>query len=96
VQPANDSFGARIPLDGAGASEFCIRRSTSPRCCNRLLQLPREAPALLSIPFLIPEMIRGYCEGYHVVYGPRIARTARPVDRRLPADAGDFRRVSRR
>jgi glycosyltransferase involved in cell wall biosynthesis len=64
-------------------------------------------------PALIPEMIRGYCEGYDVVYGQRTEREGetwfkrasaavfyrlmrRLVDRRLPADAGDFRLVSRR
>jgi glycosyltransferase involved in cell wall biosynthesis len=64
-------------------------------------------------PSLIPEMIRGYCEGYDVVYGQRTERAGetwfkrataavfyrvmrRLVDRRLPADAGDFRLVSRR
>lgn len=64
-------------------------------------------------PSLIPEMVRGYCEGYDVVYGQRTERDGetwfkrasaaafyrvmqRLVDRRLPADAGDFRLVSRR
>jgi glycosyltransferase involved in cell wall biosynthesis len=64
-------------------------------------------------PSLIPDMIRGYCEGYDVVYGQRTEREGetwfkrvtasvfyrlmrRLVDRRLPADAGDFRLVSRR
>jgi dolichol-phosphate mannosyltransferase len=64
-------------------------------------------------PALIPEMIRGYCEGYDVVYGQRTEREGetwfkrasaavfyrlmrRLVDRRLPADTGDFRLVSRR
>jgi dolichol-phosphate mannosyltransferase len=64
-------------------------------------------------PSLIPEMIRGYCEGYDVVYGQRTEREGetwfkrvsaaafyrvmrRLVDRRLPADTGDFRLVSRR
>jgi dolichol-phosphate mannosyltransferase len=64
-------------------------------------------------PSLIPEMIRGYCEGHDVVYGQRTEREGetwfkrvtaaafyrlmrRLVDRRLPADAGDFRLVSRR
>lgn len=64
-------------------------------------------------PSLIPEMIRGYCEGYDVVYGQRTEREGETwfkrvsaaafyrvmrwlVDRRLPADAGDFRLVSRR
>lgn len=64
-------------------------------------------------PSLIPEMIRGYCEGHDVVYGQRTERDGetwfkrasaavfyrlmrRLVDRRLPADTGDFRLVSRR
>src|SRR5712672_3246839 len=64
-------------------------------------------------PALIPEMIRGYCEGHDVVYGQRTEREGetwfkrasaavfyrlmrRLVDRRLPADTGDFRLVSRR
>jgi polyisoprenyl-phosphate glycosyltransferase len=64
-------------------------------------------------PALIPDMIRGYCEGYDVVYGQRTEREGetwfkrvsaavfyrlmrRLVDRRLPADTGDFRLVSRR
>src|SRR5262245_5501250 len=64
-------------------------------------------------PSLIPEMVRGYCDGYDVVYGQRTERDGetwfkrataavfyramrRLVDRRLPADAGDFRLVSRR
>src|SRR5262245_25216377 len=64
-------------------------------------------------PSLIPEMVRGYCDGYDVVYGQRTERAGetwfkratasvfyramrRLVDRRLPADAGDFRLVSRR
>jgi polyisoprenyl-phosphate glycosyltransferase len=64
-------------------------------------------------PSLIPEMIRGYCEGYDVVYCQRTERDGetwfkrasaavfyrvmrRLVDRRLPADTGDFRLVSRR
>jgi dolichol-phosphate mannosyltransferase len=64
-------------------------------------------------PSLVPEMIRGYCDGYDVVYGQRTERDGetwfkrataavfyrvmrRLVDRRLPADAGDFRLVSRR
>ena len=64
-------------------------------------------------PSLIPEMLRGYCEGYDVVYGQRTERDGetwfkrvtaslfyrmmrRLVDRRLPANTGDFRLVSRR
>jgi dolichol-phosphate mannosyltransferase len=64
-------------------------------------------------PSLIPEMVRGYCEGYDVVYGQRTERDGetwfkrataavfyrvmrRLVDRRLPADTGDFRLISRR
>ena len=64
-------------------------------------------------PAVIPEMVRGYCDGYDVVYGQRTERDGetwfkrasaavfyramrRLVDRRLPADAGDFRLVSRR
>jgi dolichol-phosphate mannosyltransferase len=64
-------------------------------------------------PALVPEMVRGYCAGYDVVYGQRTERDGETwfkrataavfyramrklVDHRLPADAGDFRLVSRR
>jgi polyisoprenyl-phosphate glycosyltransferase len=64
-------------------------------------------------PSLVPEMIKGYCEGYDVVYGQRTEREGetafkrasaslfyklmrRFVDKRLPANTGDFRLISKR